>query len=225
VPTPLLCLFAFVAQGIAIMIATIQALHSQLAQLKFLDFLAPLALRLYLAPVFWVAGMNKLLHFESTVAWFGNPDWGLGLPLPAVLAGLATAAELGGAVLLLVGFAVRWITLPLLVTMLVAMTLVHWDNGWQAIADPQSPFASETLGPLAFETDAAAAALERKEQAVSILKEYGHYDWLTNQGSFVVSNNGVEWAVTYAVMLLALLFLGAGRWFSIDHWLARRYAL
>ena len=46
------------------------------------DFLAPLALRLYLAPIFWAAGMNKLGSFEDTVQWFGNPDWGLGLPLP-----------------------------------------------------------------------------------------------------------------------------------------------
>ena len=56
------------------------------------DFLAPLLLRLYLAPVFWMAGWNKLAHFEDTAAWFGD---GLGLPLPTLMAGLAIAAELG----------------------------------------------------------------------------------------------------------------------------------
>lgn len=44
------------------------------------DFLGPLALRLYLVPVFWVAGTNKVKGFDNVVAWFGNSEWGLGLP-------------------------------------------------------------------------------------------------------------------------------------------------
>jgi len=47
---------------------------------RLFDGLAPLALRLYLAPVLMQAGYNKLAHFEDTVTWFANPDWGLGLP-------------------------------------------------------------------------------------------------------------------------------------------------
>jgi uncharacterized membrane protein YphA (DoxX/SURF4 family) len=31
---------------------------------------------------------------------------------------------------------VAWISVPLIVTMLVAMVTVHWESGWQAIADP-----------------------------------------------------------------------------------------
>ena len=42
------------------------------------DFLAPLLLRLYLAPIFWMAGMGKFNSFEDTAAWFGNSEWGLG---------------------------------------------------------------------------------------------------------------------------------------------------
>ena len=86
-----------------------------------LDFLAPLLLRLYLVPIFWMAGTHKLADMESTIAWFGNPDWGLGLPFPALLAWLAALTEAGGAVLLLLGLAVRWISIPLMVTMLVAL--------------------------------------------------------------------------------------------------------
>lgn len=82
------------------------------------DFLAPLALRLYLAPVFWMAGSQKLADMPATIEWFGNPDWGLGLPFPELLAWLAALSEAGGAVLLLCGLAVRWISLPLMVTML-----------------------------------------------------------------------------------------------------------
>ena len=85
------------------------------------DFLAPLALRLYLAPVFWMAGSQKLADMPATIEWFGNPDWGLGLPFPELLAWLAALSEAGGAVLLLCGLAVRWISLPLMVTMLVAI--------------------------------------------------------------------------------------------------------
>jgi len=189
--------------------------------LRRVDFLGPLALRLYLVPVFWVAGMNKLAGFSDVVEWFGNSDWGLGLPAPMLLAALATASELGGALLLLIGFATRLIVLPLIVTMIVAAATVHWDNGWQAVHDPQSPFASSyTLG---IEAEDAAAAGERLARARSILREHGNYDWLTAKGNFVVSNSGVEWAATYLVMLLALLGTGGGRWLSVDYWLARRY--
>ena len=84
------------------------------------DFLAPLALRLYLAPVFLMAGYNKLNHFDDTAAWFGNSEWGLGLPLPSLMAFLATSTELVGAVMLFFGLGVRWISVPLMATMLVA---------------------------------------------------------------------------------------------------------
>jgi len=185
-----------------------------------LDFLGPLALRLYLVPVFWVAGMNKATSFGDVVEWFGNDDWGLGLPAPAVLAFLATAAEVGGAILLLAGLGTRLVTLPLMATMVVAATTVHWEHGWQAVHDPQSPFASRyTLG---IEADDASAAGERLARARELLQEHGNYEWLTEQGGFVVSNSGVEWAATYFVMLLALFALGGGRHVSVDDWLRRR---
>ncbi len=88
----------------------------------------PLALRLYLAPVFWMAGCQKLADMPATIEWFGNPDWGLGLLFPELLAWLAALSEAGGAVLLLCGLAVRWISLPLMVTMLVAIFAVHWPT-------------------------------------------------------------------------------------------------
>ena len=56
----------------------------------------------------------------------------------------------------------------------------------------------------------------------SILMEHGNYDWLTEAGSFVVLNNGIEWAATYFVMLLALFALGSGKYVSLDYWLCRR---
>ena len=174
-----------------------------------LDFLAPLLLRLYLAPVFWMAGMNKLSDMDSVIGWFGNDDWGLGLPFPFVLAWLAALTEVVGAIFLVLGLAVRWVSLPLMATMLVAIFAVHWPNGWQAVADPMSPFASQDVNEV----------LARLDIAKEVLKEHGNYDWLTARGSFVISNNGIEWAATYFVMCLSLFLMGAGRFLSVDYYL------
>lgn len=188
---------AYYAQGISV--------------LSRADFLPILLLRVYLAPIFWMAGWNKLTHFGDTVEWFGDSDWGLGLPFPVVLAGLATATELAGAVLLLIGLGVRLIAIPLMVTMLVAMLSVHWDNGWLAIAESEGLFATERT----------MAATEQLAQAKAILREHGDYDALTAHGSLVMLNNGIEFGATYFLMLLSLLFTGGGRWLSIDHWILR----
>jgi len=193
------------------MLETIKTLRGWLDSTQIADFLGPLGLRLYLVPVFWVAGTNKLGGMENVVNWFGNPDWGLGLPFPWLLAWLAVGAEVLGAIALLFGVAMRWFCIPLMITMLVAAFKVHWENGWQAVADPQSPFPP----------DGVEGAMERLDRAKSILREHGNYDWLTESGNFVVSNNGIEWAATYFVMLLALFFSGAGK-LSVDYLVARR---
>jgi len=178
-----------------------------------LDFLGPLALRLYLAPIFWMAGTGKLADIESTAAWFGNADWGLGLPFPAAMAWLAASTETIGAVLLVIGLAVRWISVPLMFTMVVAMVSVHWQHGWQAIADTKFCL---------FNCADAQQAAERLGAAREILQQHGNYDWLTGQGGFVVLNNGIEFAATYFIMLLVLFFMGAGRFLGFDYWIDRK---
>lgn len=175
------------------------------------DFLGPLALRLYLVPVFWVAGTNKLGGMDNVINWFGNAEWGLGLPFPALMAWLAVSAEVLGAVALLLGLATRWFAVPLMITMLVAAFKVHIANGWQAVADPQSPFPGPNID----------GAMQRLDRAKDLLREHGNYEWLSETGNFVVSNNGIEWAITYFVMLLALFFTGAGK-LSLDHLIATR---
>jgi uncharacterized membrane protein YphA (DoxX/SURF4 family) len=191
-------------------------LHLQgwLDQSRKFDFLGPLALRLYLVPVFWVAGTNKLGSMDNVINWFGNDEWGLGLPFPVVMAWLAVSSEVLGAIALLIGFGTRWFSIPLMVTMLVAAFSVHAKNGWQAVADPKSPFSSADIGD----------AMERLDKAKDLLKEHGNYEWLTETGNFVIANNGMEWAITYFVMLLALFFAGAGK-LSVDHLIARKLAL
>ena len=184
-----------------------------LDKVKSTDFLGSLFLRLYLTPIFWVAGMNKANAFDATVQWFGNPEWGLGLPMPTILAFMATLSEMGGAVLLFLGLATRWISIPLMFTMIIAITSVHWENGWQAVHDLKSPFASTN----------AEAAIENLREAKEVLREHANYDQLIEHGGFVVSNNGIEWATTYFIMLFALFFLGGGRYVSLDYWIARRF--
>ena len=180
-------------------------LHNAIfSRLKYLDGLAPLALRLFLVPVFWMAGTQKIAGMESTIEWFGNPDWGLGLPFPGLLAYLAAYTEAIGALLLLLGLATRWISIPLIVTMLVAIFAVHWDNGWAAIAD-----------------SSAGEVAERLNAARDILRENGNYGWLTEKGGFVILNNGIEFGVTYLLMLFSLLFTGGGRFTSVDYFLAK----
>ncbi|MCG8428107.1 MAG: DoxX family protein [Chromatiales bacterium] len=196
------------------MLTLIKRAHGLLDMTKAIDFLGPLALRLYLAPIFWMAGTKKLADMESTIAWFGNPDWGLGLPFPALLAYLATFTEIIGAILLTFGFAVRYISIPLMITMVVAAVTVHWQNGWLAIAEGSSSL---------FANDRTVGAIERLDRAKDILREYGNYSWLTENGSIVVLNNGIEFAATYFIMLLVLFFIGAGRYLSIDYWMKHKF--
>ena len=175
-------------------------------RLQYLDGLAPLAIRLYLVPVFWMAGTQKIAGMENTIEWFGNTEWGLGLPFPWLMAHLAAYTEAIGALLLLLGLATRWISIPLMITMLVAIFAVHWPNGWAAIADSSAQEVAVRLGA-----------------AKEILREHGNYSWLTEKGNFVVLNNGIEFGVTYFVMLLALLFTGGGRFTSVDYYLSKLF--
>lgn len=186
-------------------------IHSLLNKTQKVDFLAPLMLRMYLVPVFWMAGTKKIEGFEGIVEWFGNTEWGLGLPFPFLMAVLATATEFFGAIALFFGVAVRWFSIPLMITMLVAAGTVHWDNGWQAITDPSAPFANERV------IEASDKLVIVKE----VLQEHTNYDYITSTGSVVMLNNGIEFSITYFVMLLALLFMGAGRYFSADYWVER----
>jgi putative oxidoreductase len=184
-----------------------------------LEGIAPLLFRLFLAPILIQAGYTKLLAFDNTVEWFGNAEYGLGLPFPLIMASLAIGAELIGGFFLLVGLATRWVSIPLMVTMLVAIFAVHWSNGWAAIADASSWLSDGTI----FFNEAVMTAPEKLAAAKIILSEQGNYDWLSSSGKFVVLNNGVEFAVTYFIMLLSLFFSGGGKYTSVDYLFAKKY--
>lgn len=192
----------------------INKLSGYLDKCRCVDFLAPLLLRLYLAPVFWMAGTKKIANFSNTAEWFGNEDWGLGLPAPYILTFFVAMIEFFGAIFLFFGFGVRLMSVPLFIVMIGAAVTVHLKNGWLAIAEGSGIFA----------TDRTRGAIERLDAAKNLLQTHGNYDWLTENGSFVVLNNGIEFAATYAIMVLTLFFLGGGRYVSLDYWLSRKYA-
>ena len=187
--------------------------QSMLNATRAVDFLGPLALRIYLAPIFILAGWGKLKDLESTAYYFGEY---LGLPFPDLMAFLAGTTEFFGGIAILVGIATRWLSIPLMVTMIVAAASAHWSNGWHAL-----PETTLTV-PWEWRTDLIDAAQERKEMANSILEQHGNINWLTEAGSFTVLKNGIEFAATYFIMLLMLFFTGAGK-ASIDHIYNRKF--
>lgn len=212
-----------------------------LSKMEHLDGIPSLFIRLYLAPVFIIAGYSKLqlgnpditglaklLADPNIVNWFGNADWGLGLPFPALLANLAAWTEFFGGWLLLVGVLTRLISIPLMFTMVIAATSVHADNGWFAVT-PTNPDTSpaKVLSWVGIQDaeNSLTNSMEASDKLTrmrAILDENGNTDWLYQNGNIVILNNGIEFAVTYFIMLLALFFLGAGRYTSVDYYLGKR---
>jgi uncharacterized membrane protein YphA (DoxX/SURF4 family) len=122
------------------------------------------------------------------------------------MAELATGTELAGAICLLLGIATRLISIPLLCTMIVAIVFVHWDNGWLAISSNSSEAAQRLSSFLAWLREADPV----------------RHEYITALREPVMLNNGIEFATTYSVMLIALIFTGGGRFFSIDYWILRK---
>ncbi len=192
-------------------------LQGLLDKTRQIDFLAPLLLRIFLAPILIVAGYGKLTGLEDTAAYFGNPDWGLGMPAPLLMATLAGLTEFVGGIAILIGLATRWFAIPLMFTMIVAAGTAHWQNGWHALPE-------QTLTvPWEWRMDKIEGAAERKSKAREILKEHSNYDYITEHGSVTILKNGIEFAATYFLMLLVLFFVGAGRYASIDYWIKQRF--
>lgn len=196
-----------------------------------LDGLASLLIRLILGPVLIAAGWEKLTGDN----WFEFQLESFPFPFNVLPAGvswfLASWTEFLGGILLLVGLGTRLVAIPLAVTMFVAAYSVHLDNGWTAIAPSNPPAVCLP------ETDANAnsnvferyikcfnvnertiEAAERLARAKSILREHGNYRYLNGSGAIVKLNSGIEFAATYLAMLLALVVIGGGRYFSLDYY-------
>ena len=92
---------------------------------------AALVGRLLLAFIFIKSGFGKIGGFEGTVGYIASK----GLPLPAIGAIVAILVELGGGLLLAIGFKARWAALAIAIFTLAAGILFH--NYWAAEAAKQ----------------------------------------------------------------------------------------
>ena len=88
-----------------------------------------LVARLLFAAVFLPAGLAKLSGFDGTVGYIAS----VGLPLPAVGAGIALVLEIAGSLALIAGFGTRIVAVLLAVFTLVASVFFH--AYWAAPAD------------------------------------------------------------------------------------------
>ena len=114
-----------------------------LSSLVKFDFLILFIIRIFLFFVFWEAGMGKLLWEDDWPKI--NPEFldllgpnseianNLNFIFPTFFAWLAALAEVGGAVLLLLGLFTRWSVIPVIFTMFVAV-YYHFPNGWNVVA-------------------------------------------------------------------------------------------
>jgi putative oxidoreductase len=84
--------------------------------------------RILLAAIFIISGFGKIMGYDGTAGYMASK----GLPMVAVLLPLTIATELGGGLLLAIGFKARWAAL-LLFLFTIPTTLV-FHNFWAADA-------------------------------------------------------------------------------------------
>jgi putative oxidoreductase len=85
---------------------------------------AALVGRILLAVIFITSGFSKIGGFEGTAGYIASK----GLPLPQVLAAATILVELGGGILLVLGWKARWAALAIAGFTLLAAFLFH--NYW-----------------------------------------------------------------------------------------------
>lgn len=84
--------------------------------------------RIVLAYGFYEPAMMKWSSISNVSAWFAN----IGIPFPTLNAYMAATTETLGVVLLLLGLLTRFISIPLMIIMIVAIFTVHIQNGFSA---------------------------------------------------------------------------------------------
>ena len=89
---------------------------------KASTYAAPVA-RLFLAILFLMAGFGKLMNPAGTIGYISSA----GLPFPELGYAIALAAELGGGLLILVGYQVRLIA-PLMAIFTLATAVFFHNN-------------------------------------------------------------------------------------------------
>ena len=89
----------------------------------------PVVGRVLIAFIFIFAGYGKLTGFDGTVGYIASK----GMPFPELAAVAAILIELGGGILLVIGWKARWAATAMLV--FTAMTALIFHNFWAAAPD------------------------------------------------------------------------------------------
>src|SRR4051812_26104078 len=84
---------------------------------------APLIGRVLIAVLFCPAGFQKLNDFHGAVRYAESA----GMPVPALAIAAAIAIELGGGLLLLVGYKARWVAAAMALFSVVTAVIFHHD--------------------------------------------------------------------------------------------------
>src|SRR5580693_4811680 len=128
-------------------------------KLEGYDDLALLIGRVFYSSLFWLYGYFKLTGYAGTVGYMTKQ----GLPVPSLFAVLAIVFELGGGILMLVGYQTRLVALALAIYTLVAALIAHTNF---ADANQLTHFMKNMAivgGSLAFFVSGAGAySLDRK---------------------------------------------------------------
>ena len=77
--------------------------------------------RILLAAIFVISGFNKIGGFDGVVGYIASK----GLPVPQVLAALTVALELGGGILLIVGYQTRLVALLFFLWLIPTTFIFH----------------------------------------------------------------------------------------------------
>jgi putative oxidoreductase len=92
--------------------------------------IAVLIMRLFLGVVFFPHGMQKLLGLYGGPGFLGSMNMFTSMGVPTIFAVLAILAEGLGSLGLLTGFLTRIAAFGVTTNMIVAIMMVHWQNGF-----------------------------------------------------------------------------------------------
>jgi len=90
-----------------------------------------------LAYTFFAPAMMKWNDIGAVAAWFAS----MGIPFPTFNAYMSASTEILGVVLLTLGLVARFISIPLIIIMFVAIATVHGVNGF-AFVDEGTEFVN-----------------------------------------------------------------------------------
>lgn len=99
----------------------------------FLKHFLLLAMRLFWGYSFFKTGMGKVHNIESVIDYFSS----LGIPFPEYQAHLAAWTEATCGFCLLIGFASRLVSLPLIILTIVALLTAHKQATFALLQNPQ----------------------------------------------------------------------------------------